>query len=135
MVTIREFEPGAVACRPVDGQEAPLVWEGLSQDGRLHLEDLPPLDEFLTPDICARNVLLSLEDVVFVDSRSIGWLLAVHDRFRQRGGRLTVHSIRPQAHQSLAFLHLNDVFNIAADEAAALEQADTGHGESVPGTR
>lgn len=123
MVTIRELEPDVVALILADGQEAPMVWEGLSRDGRLHLEDVPPLDEFLTPDICARNVLLSMEDVVFVDSRSIGWLLAVHDRFRQGGGKLTVHSIRPQAQESLMFLHLNDVFNIVEDEAAALEAA------------
>jgi len=134
MVTIHEFVPDTVARRLPAGHEALLVWEGLSREGRLHLEDLPPLDEFLTPEVCARNVLLSLEDVVFVDSRSIGWLLAVHDRFRQGGGKLTVHSIRPQAQESLGFLHLNDVFNIAEDKSAALKQADTGHGESVPGT-
>ena len=121
MVAIHEIEPDVLACRPFCDQEVPLVLEGLSQDGRLHLDDLAPLDELLTPEICARNVLLSLADVVFVDSRSISWLLAVHDRFRQGGGKLTVYSIRPQARESLLFLHLNAVFNIAEDEAAALE--------------
>ena len=121
VVTIHNCESATLARKPFDEWEVPLVWEGLSQDVRLHLDDLPPLDEFLTPEICARNVLLSLADVVFIDTRCIGWLLEVHKRFGQGGGKLTVHSIRRQAMESLTFLHLNHVLNIAEDETAALE--------------
>ena len=120
MVAFREFDSTAPAHQGADGPEVPLVCDCLCRDGRLQLDDAPPFDEFLTPDICARSALLSLADVVFIDTRSISWLLEVHKRFARGGGKLAVHSVRPQALESLTFLHMNHVLNIAEDETAAL---------------
>ena len=110
-----------LADKMVDESEVPLIRERLSQDGQLNLDDLHSFDESPSPDVYGRNVSLSLADAAFIDTRCISRLLALHRRFRQEGGKLVVHSIRPRAMGLLKFLRLHLVFHIAEDEAAALQ--------------
>ena len=118
MSSFQESGSAVLADKMVDESEVPLIRERLSQAGELNLDDFHSLEES-SPDIYNRNVSLSLADAAFLDTRRIGRLLAAHERFRQEGGKLVVHSIRPQAMGLLEFLRLDLVLHIAEDEAAA----------------
>jgi anti-anti-sigma factor len=104
----------------VDKSEVPVIRESFSQDAQLSFDDVESFDEWLSAGDYARNVLLSLEDLTSIDSHRIGWLVTAHKRFCQEGGKLAVHSIRPQAMETVRFLGLDRVLHVADDEAAAL---------------
>jgi len=83
--------------------------------------DLKPFEDLLGPGGYARNVLLSLADIALIDSRCLSWLLVIHKRFCQAGGRLVVHSIKPQVMEILEVARFERVLYIGEDETAALE--------------
>jgi anti-anti-sigma regulatory factor len=85
----------------------------------LSLDDVESFDELLSLGVCTGRVALSLADLKSVESRRIGWLMAVHKRFSEEGGKLVVHSLRPLLMDALRFLRVDRVLHIAADEAAA----------------
>ena len=120
-------ESAALAEKPVDELEVPLSGECLSQDEPLSVDDVESLDELLSPGFCACQVALSLANVGSVESRRISWLVGVHKRFCEEGGKLVVHSVRPLPMDALRFLRLDQVLHVADDEAAArrlLHQSD-----------
>lgn len=132
MSSFQESGSAVLADKMLDESEVPLIRERRRQVGQLDLEDLHSLDEWPSPDLYSRNVALSLADAAFLDTRWISRLLAAHERFREEGGRLVVHSIRPRAMGLLKFLRLDRVLHIAEDEAAAqqlLRAGDTGEAE------
>lgn len=116
MTSLHESASAAVA----DKSEMPLVRESFSRDVQLSFDDVESLDEWLAAGDYARNVLLSLHNLTSIDSRCIGSLVTAHKRFCQEGGKLVVHSIRPQAMETVRFLGLDRVLYIADDEVAAL---------------
>jgi anti-anti-sigma factor len=81
-----------------------------------------PIRTLLGPDPFSRKVLINMEQLTFIDSSGIGWLLASHKRFRKSGGALVLHSLPESVLLTLQVLRLDIVLNIAADEAAALER-------------
>ena len=83
--------------------------------------DLKPFEDLLGPRGYTRNVLVGLSDITLIDSRCLSWLLIIHKRFCQAGGRLVVHSIRPQVMEILQVARFERVLYIGEDEAAALE--------------
>jgi len=132
----------------------------LSDDGdTLHLElvgrnvqsDRPPglesLDGLLGPSGYSRRTLLSMAQTRFIDSCGLGWLVICHKRFCQGGGKLVVHSITPTILELLTMMGLDQVLNLADDEAAARQLAredkpagprkpnpdTTSEGEAIPG--
>ena len=66
----------------------------------------------------ARKVLLNLEDVSFIDSSGIGWLLSSHKRFQKAGGMLVLHTVPEAIVLTLKVLRLDTVLSIADTEAA-----------------
>jgi len=118
--SLHEFAAAALADKMVDESPTPLGGGQFCQEEQLNIEDVRPFDDSVTPDVYGRSALLSLADMASIDTRCIGWLLAVHKRFREAGGKLVVHSIRPQSRRLLDFLRLDLVLHIAEDEAAAL---------------
>jgi len=116
MTSLHQSASAAVA----DKSEMPLVRESFSQDAQLIFDDVESLNEWLAAGDYSHNVLLSLNNLTSIDSRCIGWLVTAHKRFCQEGGKLAVHSIRPQAMETVRFLGLDRVLHIADDEAAAL---------------
>lgn len=85
------------------------------------IPDLAPFDDLLGPGGYTRLVSLSLAEASFIDTRCLAWLLALHKRFSETGGRLVLHSIRPQLMDLLTMLRFVEILSIAEDEAAALE--------------
>ena len=108
-----------LAGNPVDQLEVPLSGECLSPDEPLSVDDVESLDELLSPGFCACHVALSLANVRSVESRRISWLVEVHKRFCEEGGRLVVHSVWPLLMDAFRFLRLDRALHVADDEAAA----------------
>jgi anti-anti-sigma factor len=77
------------------------------------------LDAVVGPDCYARTVLLDLARAEYLDSSGISWLVLLHKRFLQRGGRLVLHSPPPWIRNVIKVLRLSGVLNLADDEASA----------------
>ena len=84
------------------------------------LPDPRPLDDLLGPGGYARNALLSLAEIVLIDTVGMSWLLIAHKRFCQAGGMLVVHSVRPEVMRILELVRFEHVLHVGDDEAAAL---------------
>jgi len=83
-----------------------------------------PLDQLLGPNWPAQNIVISLEDVPYMDSSGIGWLVASDRRSKQNQGALIFHSIHPTVSQMLQLLKMGTVLSLADDEEAAVALAD-----------
>jgi anti-anti-sigma factor len=92
--------------------------EGEVRDVRYQIQG-DPMEQVLGPGCFTRQVLLDLERTDYIDSSGISWLIVTHKHFKQGGGRLVLHSLPPRVSQVLHFLHMNLVFQVAADEQAA----------------
>jgi len=82
---------------------------------------LQPLDDLLGADGYARQISLDMAETTFIDTRCLGWLLTIHKRFQEAGGKLVIHSIRPHVVDILKMMNFDQILSIAGDEAAALE--------------
>ena len=91
------------------------------------LPNLRALDDLLGPDGYARKVSLSLARISLIDTLRMSWLLIVHTRFREAGGKLVVHSIRPRVMEFLGVVRFECVLYLAEDEAAALRLLRSDH--------
>lgn len=96
--------------------------------------DLRLFDELLGPDGYTRKVLLSLAEITIIDTFGMSWLLIVHKRFCQAGGRLVLHSIRPAVMQFLQVVRFELVLYLAEDEAAAVKllRSEGAHADARP---
>jgi len=71
-----------------------------------------PLIELLGPDGLRCVIQLDLEQVEYVDSSGIGWLVGSHRRCNEAGGKLVLCRIPPIVEQGLKFCGLENLFNI-----------------------
>jgi anti-anti-sigma factor len=94
----------------------------ISQMG-LAATDPNPLEELLGAACYQRQVVLDLGDTGFLDTSGVGWLMTCRKRFLAAGGHLILHSVPPMVDQVLRLLHLQSVFTIQPDRAAALAAA------------
>ena len=78
-----------------------------------------PLIDRCGPQIYARKVLADLSRLTYLDSSGMGWLAASNLRFRNAGGALILHSIRPITRQLLELGQLDRVLVLASDEGTA----------------
>ncbi|PPK92587.1 anti-sigma B factor antagonist [Kineococcus xinjiangensis] len=90
--------------------------------GELDLEALPPLRSHLLPlaDDGARLVL-DLSGVRFLDCSTLGALVGLCERARERGGRVRVVGLRPRQRAVVRFFGLEEVFGVAGTVAEALQ--------------
>src|SRR5262245_41527772 len=82
-----------------------------------------PLATLFGDGIYQQRCLLSLNQALYIDSTGVEWLLRAHQRFRQEGGMLVLHSATPAGKQLLKVMRMDLVLNIAATEHEAVELA------------
>jgi anti-anti-sigma factor len=82
-----------------------------------------PLDTLLGPGCYRYKLLLNFEQVTFLDTGGVSWLIHCHKECQEAGGVLVIHSAPPIANQVFRLLHMQDVLHLAADEAQARELA------------
>jgi anti-anti-sigma factor len=88
-----------------------------------------PLEPMLGANGFGDKVFLNLDQVDYIDSAGVGWLITCHKHFRDAGGILVLHSIPIQVHQIFQLLQMHKVLNLAKDLAAARTLSEGGtHG-------
>jgi anti-anti-sigma factor len=93
--------------------------------GDIHASSVEPaepdkLNELLGEGWPARKVLMDLGAIAMAGSAAIGWMLAINRRFKQAGGRLVIHSMRPDVAKSFKLLKVDTVLEIFPDEKGAV---------------
>lgn len=82
-----------------------------------------PLLDLLGPSAYGKRVMIDLNDVSYLDSSGVGWLLACHKRMRQAGGKLVLHSYSPIVSNVFRVLKLERVLDLAENALAAEKTA------------
>lgn len=104
----------------------------LQVDGQITQRDFSPggdpIADLLGPEVYTRQVLIDLSKAPMVDSSGIGWLIASHKRFKERGGRVVVHSYQPLVANTLRLLKMDKVLTLAG----TLREAETIVRETTP---
>ena len=97
----------------------------LQVDGQITQRDITPggdpISDLLGPDAYTKQVLLDLSRSSIVDSSGIGWLIAANKRFKEKGGRLVIHSYSLLIANTFKLLQMGKVLNLAA----TLKDAET----------
>src|SRR5690606_38742591 len=81
-----------------------------------------PLVGVLGPNAYSHQILLDLKNSDHIDSSGVNWLLTLHRRARENGGRLVIHSVPPLVDNVLKVLRMNLVFEIAPSRAEAFSK-------------
>ena len=80
-------------------------------------ENPPELDSsLLDPSEHGRHVLLSLRDVILLNSSGIGMLLSLSRSIKEQGGKMALLDVPPNVQQVLQFMKLGDLLPIADNE-------------------
>ncbi|MEM7456809.1 MAG: STAS domain-containing protein [Planctomycetota bacterium] len=74
-------------------------------------------------DVFKRTVILNLEQVEFIDSSGIGWLLTHQKQFRENEGHLVLHSLSAMVQKVFGLMKLSKVFTVAESRDDALVAA------------
>ena len=98
--------------------------EQISQSEIQH--DRDPMSDLLGPGTYARRVLFDLSQTSYIDSSGVSWMLSMHKRFRNAGGKIVYHSAPPLVQQTLDLLRMNLVLNITPDLETARGLAQEG---------
>jgi anti-sigma B factor antagonist len=93
----------------------------LAAEGDFTAQDMPinsrhPFEEFVGPSWGAQKILLDFEQVTYIDSSAIGWLISCHRDFKHAGGLLVLHSVPQMVKQVLDILKVGKIIPLAADE-------------------
>ncbi len=98
----------------------------VAHEGKINSEDVPaeglpnPLATVLGSDWKAAPLMLDFSGVEFMGSAGIGWLNRTHREVKNGGGgRIALHSIRPQILQVLKLFKLESPTLIFADDRAS----------------
>lgn len=93
-------------------------------EGRVSQRDVEandPIVDSLGEKAYSRRLVINLSDVASLDSSGVNWLLVAQKQVRECGGKLVLHSLSPIANNVLKVLNLHSVFQVAENEAAALQ--------------
>ena len=85
-------------------------------------------EDVLGEGAVSQVILLDVSDCDRLDSAGVSWLIRLHRRCGEAGGRLIIHSTPPVVDKTLKLLNMGKVLSLAADEAEArrLAQGDQG---------
>ena len=73
-----------------------------------------------------RRVALDLSEASYMDSAAIGWLLSIHKKFGDAGGRLVVYGLHPNVQRVVEIMRINQVLELADNRDDALRRARGG---------
>ncbi len=68
------------------------------------------------------NCAVDLSEVRYINSTGIGVLVSLLTKYRSRGGEMVLINPADHPKKMLALTKLNNIFSVAADEAAARQQ-------------
>jgi anti-anti-sigma factor len=85
-------------------------------------------EDVLGEGVYSRVILLDVSDCDRLDSAGVSWLIRLHRRCTDAGGRLILHSTPPVVAKTLKLLNMQMVLSLADDLAAARRMAEGGQG-------
>jgi anti-anti-sigma factor len=83
-----------------------------------------PLRDLLGDNTYAQRVLLDMTAVDIIDSSGLGWLVACHKRFTEKGGGLVLHSCPLMVNNVIKLVRLDRVLKVAANKKEAETMAE-----------
>lgn len=105
---------------------------GIDPDGLVHLaadgnlarsdvrgESLSPFEVLLGANWRRGRVMVDFSRCALIDSGAIGTLVDANRQFKNGGGMLVLYSLSPRVRDVMELLKLDQLFNLAANEAAA----------------
>jgi len=81
---------------------------------------LDSVNEYLGEDVT--NCAVDLSGIRYINSTGIGVLVSLLTKFRSRGGEMVLINPADHPRKMLALTKLNNIFTVAADQAAARQQ-------------
>ncbi|MGB0766443.1 MAG: STAS domain-containing protein [Phycisphaeraceae bacterium] len=111
-----------------------LTVDSIEEDGAVFLDcaddmnalemsgDFEELDKMLGKQWSSLKVALGMSRADYIDSAVIGWLLSLHKRFNESGGKLVLHSMNPSIERVLKLMRIDNVLNLAENRAEAKTQ-------------
>jgi anti-sigma B factor antagonist len=72
------------------------------------------------------KIVVDLSKVTYIDSAGVGMMVAELKKVRQNGGAMKLSQLTARSHHLLALMKLKLVFDIFADEQAAVRSFDWG---------
>ena len=87
-------------------------------------EEFTELKDLVGEDWAERPIGLGFSEASYIDSAAIGWLLSLHKKMDQAGGKLVLHSMSPSVQRVLTMMRLDSVLNIVEEKADALKQLE-----------
>src|SRR5437870_13531376 len=75
----------------------------------------------LVDEMGRRKVLLNFANVEYLSSAALAKLITLNKKLQQAGGRLILCNIDPQIYEVFEITKLNKLFDIQAEEQAALQ--------------
>ena len=84
------------------------------------------LEEAVGPSWAAQKILLDFDQVTYIDSSAIGWLISCHRDFKQAGGMLVLHSVPRSVKQVLDILRVGKIIPMVTDESEGRALLSTG---------
>jgi anti-anti-sigma regulatory factor len=85
-------------------------------------------EDVLGEGFLSRVILLDASDCDRLDSAGVSWLIRLHRRTSEAGGRLILHSTPPVIAKTLKLLNMQKVLALAEDLAAARRMAESPQG-------
>jgi len=85
-------------------------------------EEFTELEDLVGKDWASRPVGLGFSEASYIDSAAIGWLLSLHKKMDEAGGKLVLHSMSPSVRRVLTMMRLESVLNLADGKAQAVKQ-------------
>ena len=84
-------------------------------------EEFTELKDLVGENWAKRPIGLGFSEASYIDSAAIGWLLSLHKKMDEAGGKLVLHSMSPSVQRVLTMMRLDSVLNIVVDKADAVE--------------
>ena len=113
-LTVQERE-GAIVARLLD----PMI---LDED---QIKEIGDQIDGLTEHSKTRRLVLDFTDVKYLSSAAIGRFLGIRKKVVARDGQLRLCGLRPELRETFGLTHLDRIFAIDPDEAAALNAFQT----------
>lgn len=67
------------------------------------------------------DVVVNFENVSFFSSAAINKLIVLEKHVRARGGEIRLSNLKPEVRDLFSYTHLDELFQIQIDQAAAIE--------------
>lgn len=92
-------------------------------DDRLIYESLDPIQQKFTDlvEAGARKIVLNMEDVTYLDSFAVGFIMDMYRRVTSAGGKFKLCGLQPRVKKVLSITRVDNVIDIFPDSDQAFK--------------